>query len=374
MLVAVTAAMSPYLLAAALAAASISLAQSPPRGLPEFPTDVRLIRLDVSVVDKAGRPVPGLLPENFEVKENGRAVPVSYFEAFVEGEAAGMEVTADEPAEAVPSARRILLLVDAGAMSPGQLIRARQAVTGYVTQARDGEWVRLANLATGEVWDGAVPAERTRLLAAARGLQRRASHWSIRAYESDARIVERTDSEVDRDQPSETETSGRALSVFAQGVGLLGTLEALITELEGVPGRKALVLISPGFPQLRGLDRRLERVATLAHGAATTVYYVDAAGQDGLVPEPGRRLQPAFEMAWARSGGTQDLAEATGGFTSRFDNSLLPALRRASAEMRTYYILGYAPPRADGRFRKVSVKVNLPGLSARTKKGYLAAN
>jgi VWFA-related protein len=354
-------------------AASIGLAQQPQRTPPEFPADVRLIRLDVSVVDKAGRPVPGLLPEHFEVKEDGRAVPVSYFEAFVEGEAAGMEVMAAEPLEGAAAARRILLLVDSGGMSPGQVIRARQAVTAYVTQARDGEWVRLANLGTGEVWDGAVPEERTRLLAAARGLQRRASHWSVRASDSEARIVDRTDRGVDRDQPSETETSGRALSVFAQGVGLLGTLEALITELEGVPGRKALVLISPGFPQIRGLDRRLERVATLARGAATTIYYVDAAGQDGLVPEPGRRLQPAFEMAWTRSGGTQDLAEATGGFTSRFDNSLLPALRRASAEMRTYYVLGYAPPLADGGFRKVSVKVNVRGLQARTKKGYLAA-
>ena len=40
--------------------------------------------------------------------------------------------------------------------------------------------------------------------------------------------------------------------------------------------------------------------------------------------------------------------------------------------MRTYYVLGYTPPLADGRFRKVSVKVNRPGVSARTKKGYLA--
>ena len=354
-------------------AAGIAPAQAP-QNPPEFPADVRLIRLDVSVVDKAGRPVPGLLPEQFEVKEDGRTVPVSYFEAFVEGEAAGLEVAASEIADTSGAPRRILLLVDAGAMTPGQLIRARQAVSGYVTQARDGEWVRLANLATGDVWDGAVPSERSRLLAAARGLQRRASPWAVRSSEAEARIVDRSERPLDRDQPSQSETSGRSLSVFAQGVGVLGTLEALITELEGVPGRKAVVLISPGFPQIRGLDRRLERVATLARGAAATIYYVDAAGQDGLVPEPGQQLRPAFEMAWSRSGGTQDLAEATGGFTSRFDNSLLPALRRAAEEMRTYYVLGYAPPLADGRFRKVSVRVKLPGLQARTKKGYLSAH
>ncbi len=356
--------------AAVLAAASTGLAQAPPRNPPEFPSDVRLIRLDVSVVDKAGRPVPGLLPEQFEVKEDGRTVAVSYFEAVAGAELPVLDAV--EPASEASPARRILLLVDAGAMSVGELIRARQAVAGYVLQARPGEWVRLANLATGEVWDGHMPHERSAILAAARSLQRRASSYAMRSSDDEGFIVDRSERTPEAGRPSETETSGRFLSSFAQGAGLLGTLETLITELEGVPGRKALVLISPGFPQIRGLDRRLERVATLARGAATAIYYVDAAGQDGLLPEPGQQLRPAFEVAWARSGGAQDLAEATGGFTSRFDNSLLRALTLASAEMRTYYVLGYAPPRADGRFRRVSVKVKVPGLSARTKKGYLA--
>jgi VWFA-related protein len=360
-----------HALAALLGALSTGAVQMPQRTPPEFPADVRLIRLDVSVVDKAGRPVPGLLPEHFEVKEDGRPVPVSYFEAVAAGAAAADAPAAEPAGTATP--RRMLLLVDAGAMSPGQMRRARQAVTGYVLQAREGEWLRLANLATGQVWDGHMPRERTRLLAAARSLQRRVSPWAVESSDAGARIVESVETAGGPGQPSGTETSGRGLSQFAQGAGLLGTLEALITELETVPGRKALVLISPGFPQMRGLDRRLQRVATLARGAATTVYYVDAAGQDGLIPDWGESLRPAFEVAWMRSGGAQDLAEATGGFTSRFHDSLLPALDRVSAEMKTYYVLGYAPPRADRGFRRVSVKVKVPGLSARTKKGYLAS-
>jgi VWFA-related protein len=357
-------------LPAVLLAASTGLSQGAPAGVPEFPAGVQLIRLDVSVVDKSGRPVPGLQPSDFEVKEDGRAVPVSYFEA-VRLDPPAIEA-ADRMAEGT-AARRILLLVDTSAMSPGEMIRARQAVSAYVQQAGDGEWLRLANLATGEVWDAHLPAQRAHVLAAARTLQRRRSPWAVQSSDAEARIVERNERAPEAGQPSEVETSGRSLSAFAQGAGLLGSLEALITELSGVPGRKAVVLISPGFPQMRGLDRRLERVATLARGAATAIYYVDARGQDGLVPEqPGQALRPAFETAWLRSGGAQDLAEATGGFTFRFGNSLLPALSRAAAEMHTYYVLGYAPPRADGRFRRVSVRVKVPGLSARTKKGYLA--
>ena len=82
---------------------------------------------------------------------------------------------------------------------------------------------------------------------------------------------------------------------------------------------------------------------------------------------------PAFEMAWNRSGGATDLAEATGGFTSRFSNTLLPALTRIGGEMRNYYVVGYVPPKPDdGRFRSVRVKVTARGAIARTKKGYLA--
>ena len=124
-----------------------------------------------------------------------------------------------------------------------------------------------------------------------------------------------------------------------------------------------------------GLDAHLQKVASLARLAATTVYFVDAAGLDDLLPEPGGRMLPAFEVAWSRSGGAMDLATATGGFTSRFSNTLLPALDRVGSEMRSYYVVGYVPPRPDdGRFRSVKVEVSAAGATARTKKGYLAGS
>jgi VWFA-related protein len=111
----------------------------------------------------------------------------------------------------------------------------------------------------------------------------------------------------------------------------------------------------------------------MAREAATAVYYVDAVGLDGLTPTPGQSLVPVFGEAWARSGGAQDLATFTGGFTSRLSNDITTALNRVGEEMRTYYIVGYVPPRpSDGEFREVEVEVDVPGLEARTKKGYLA--
>jgi VWFA-related protein len=322
------------------------------------------------VVDRDGRPVTGLGAQDFAVLEDGRPVQVTYFEAVSPD---GAEDGPPLAAGAGPAAirRRILLLVDSARMTPAQLQRARVAAARFVRhEAGDGDWIRLVNLASGRAWDGAIPADRRELEAAARRLTGRPSPWLTGVAVTDP-IRERV--EADDDEVTTAETSGQFLSAFAQTADLLGALESILVQLGGVPGRKALVFVSPGFPQLRGLDRRLENVASLAREAATTVYFVDAAGLDGLLPEPGGRLRSAFEVAWQRGGGAQDLAEATGGFTSRFSNALLPALARVRSEMRTYYVLGYLPPgRDDGRFRAVEVTVRRRGLAARTKKGYLA--
>jgi VWFA-related protein len=359
---------------AATSAASTTTGQEP--RLPEFRADVRVIRLDVSVVDKKGRPVPGLTPEQFMVFEDGQRMELTYFEAVsAEG---GVTTDADSAVSlAPPPPRRVLLLVDTGRMAIGDLFRARKATAAFLrTGTGHGDWVRLVNLSSGHVWDGRMPEDRERLEAAALALEGRRSFWADLSDDTSGfnrPIQDRVEIDAGAGFGSEGQTSGQFLSQFAQSTGLLGMLESVLVQLEGVEGRKALVLISPGFPQLFGLDQQLKRVATLAREAATAVYYLDSVGLEAVIPEPGRRLVSAFAEAWARSGGAQDLAEATGGFTYRFSNSILPALERVSAEMQTYYVVGYTPVKPeDGRFRNVKVKVGIRGAAVRTKKGYLA--
>src|SRR5207245_7142829 len=129
-----------------------------------------------------------------------------------------------------------------------------------------GDWVRLVNLSAGRVRDGRIPEDRTRLEAAARQIARGVDPWKSDEDEAEA-LVDRIEADPTA-EPSEAETSGRFLSVFAQTSGLLGTLESLLVKLQGVAGRKALVLISPGFPQLTNLDRELDDVATLTRQPA----------------------------------------------------------------------------------------------------------
>lgn len=335
---------------------------------PRFGSEVRMIRLDVSVVDRAGRAVPGLGAGDFVVREDGRPVEIAFFEAVANGlalAAAGAEASVAR----VEPPRNVVLLVDMRALTPRQMNRARQATERYLRESTaDGDRVQLVNLSTGVSWQGEMPGDRARLMGAARRLGRIGSPWDG----DDARLEE--ESESVEGGASVHETSGQFLSTFARGSGLLGTLEALLVEMGGLQGRKAVVLLSTGFPGGTALDRRLQQVATLAREVSATVYFLDLAGMDGLEIAPGRKVRAAFDVAWARSGGSQDLAEATGGFVARFSNTLAPAFRRVAEEMRTYYVVGYVPPRPDdGRFREVEVRLRVPGLSARTKKGYLAA-
>jgi VWFA-related protein len=66
------------------------------------------------------------------------------------------------------------------------------------------------------------------------------------------------------------------------------------------------------------------------------------------------------------------LAENSGGILLDGTTDLEGAFSRIAKELSSQYSIGYysSNPTRDGKFRKVQVKVNKPGLIARTKKGY----
>jgi VWFA-related protein len=72
----------------------------------------------------------------------------------------------------------------------------------------------------------------------------------------------------------------------------------------------------------------------------------------------------------------QAVAEQTGGlmFKARQAEDLKGVYQRVAAELHLLYSLAYDAKNAqkDGQFRRVSVKVNRDGSSARTRRGYYA--
>ena len=67
-----------------------------------------------------------------------------------------------------------------------------------------------------------------------------------------------------------------------------------------------------------------------------------------------------------------EIAAATGGTAFQNSNDLLNGLQRAFADGRSYYMLAYIPsnPKADGKFRAISVRVRDNKMLVSAKKGY----
>ena len=81
-----------------------------------------------------------------------------------------------------------------------------------------------------------------------------------------------------------------------------------------------------------------------------------------------------YDEVFARQ--VEALAQQTGGllFRARRVEDLEGAYRRVAVELRTFYSLAYTPANAvrDGRWHKVEVKVDRPGIVIRTRPGYYA--
>jgi hypothetical protein len=68
------------------------------------------------------------------------------------------------------------------------------------------------------------------------------------------------------------------------------------------------------------------------------------------------------------------LSDETGGFAVVNNNDVQGAFARLVEENSSYYVLGYYPSneRRDGRFRRIEVRVNKPGLTVKARRGYVA--
>jgi VWFA-related protein len=73
-------------------------------------------------------------------------------------------------------------------------------------------------------------------------------------------------------------------------------------------------------------------------------------------------------------GPLSELTEGTGGFQITNSNDLNGALKRIAVELGHYYLVSYLPSKQeyDGKFRKITVKLNRNGAQAQTRSGYFA--
>jgi VWFA-related protein len=401
---------------------------------PTFPAGTEVVTVDVVVTGPDGQPVLDLRPEDFTVTEDGTPQEIVAFDAVHRPAPSAPEVSPSAGAaipplpevrsatNQTPPARQgslILVVFDELHMTPAQAQRARKALRGFFeTGVAKEDRVALVGTHEGTQWTVRMPEGRDALLQVLDRLQgRRVGAGAIDTMtDYEAMRIDQERDPVVTDQvmrrliengdifhtgllPGEavdpadvqswrSQTQSLASHVYAEASRrneqALGIVERSLDALAGTRGRKSLVLVSGGIVQDSRLDV-FRRVVSASRRANAAIYSLDARGLEaaatGLqadVNEP-MRLQDLSAGAGLgeireASEGSEGLALDTGGFVIRNQNDLGAGLARVERDSRSYYLLGYAPTNrtADGRFRKISVKVAREGATVRARRGYYA--
>jgi VWFA-related protein len=369
--------------------------------------DVQVVDLDVTVLGEDGAPVPGLAAEDFEILDDGQPVRVTHFSAFqAEEETAPLHlVLLFDDAEIEPADRSTAL---AGVrMQLDRLLGAADRVL----VARQGAGLRVEQPFTSDralVEEALQRLERSSPGVASDVAVRRAILNEIRSGEGAGAnaltpgLVRGGEMQKDTEQSAATSLSSvrsYAESRRAQALQSLSALDRLVAALSGLPGRKAVLLVSAGY-DLRPGDEVYQawlskyRATRAARGAGTVAMEQTgldvgkalrelAAGASAnrvtlYTATRGTEARQEFREAGKLSGETPAealrlLAESTGG-SSVFNLEGIERLaERLELDLRGGYSLAWPLPHAaDGAWHSLEVRVRRPGARAQAAAGYRA--
>ncbi len=336
--------------------------QNGPAGQSEPPASVlpgsanHLMTLDVVVTDKSGRPVPGLQAQDFTLLDNKQPTKILSFRA-VEGGTA----TADPPVE-------VILLVDEVNSSTVQVAFAREGIKNFLRR-NGGELARPVSLVffSDSGTTIGITSSQDGNAVIANLNQRKSSLRTIR-----------------RSQGFYGANDQLQLS--------LQTLEQFVDQEAAHPGRKLVVWISPGWPLLSrpGLDMTSKQQQGLFNSVVTlsdelrrarlTLYDVDPLGTadaGGFRTEDYKQFLKGVRTARQVQFGNlalQVLAAQSGGRVLNSNNDVAGEIAACDADANAFYVLSFDGLPGDGpnEYHALEIKIDKPGLTARTRSGYYA--
>jgi VWFA-related protein len=405
-----------------------ALAQGPPHAggqqRPTFSTTTTVLTLDVTALDRDGKPVAGLTPEDFEVKINGSVQPVqtlAYIEAKVDAPSTAPPVepvvTGLSPRRSVvnavlPSQSRVfVIVVDDLSFQAGTGKALFVSAEAFVSRLPASDFVGFA-LTSGS---GSINPTRDRR-AVLGALKRAVGTFSNPADFNDAPMVgigEAFDVEDGRDSKAKDiilrecfdpiaaqSYSSRSLTSLRSDVcgsrvmsrakqivqqvranrdRQLQALESIMASLSGAPGIKYVVLLSGGVPVTKDVDQLMPVARAAARAGvqiATMVQEgdIDLADLASSVEGPGGTSSaPSAGRAQSRRDddrvllrGAQTLTDMAGGQFYRVIGQPFRFFDRVTASASSVYRLGVALPRSTkpGQNLAISASVKRPGVSA----------
>ncbi len=347
--------------------------------------DVDVVSVEVVATDRSGRPVAGLTRGDFEVYEDGKPVVLTNFLSSVEDAIAAGRPVGGPDASLAPATRSadqalsFAVFVDNENLTAAARAPVLAALDGFLqSHARPGDHVLLAR------YDGGMkvtqPAATRAALAQAMGQLRTDTTHGGLAVEDQRRILQAKADLAEGGAPDQVIEAGE-LSEDAQLAGAidvqrgkrgLAALADFISSLAGLPGRKALVIVTGAFAI--DADPVLARLADHANTNRVTLYLLGAVEPPaaGAFRAPTAIGDNPFAAGDALSGALHSVADRTGGLTAANLADPSGFLERVRADIGNYYSLGFTPehPR-DGKVHRLAVRVrNRSDLSLRYRSTY----
>ena len=363
-----------------------------------FHSTTELVLVNVTVRDKGGNPVRDLKREDFTVLEDNKPQQVISFD--LENTDAVLSTAATEApllgktqpkASAAPQdalatrplkdRRLIILFFDLSSMQPDEVDRATTAAQNYVDkQMVAADLVSVVSLGDTLSVNQDFTSDRALLKKALQGFNLGAGG----GFEEGS--VGTTEG---------TAETGGSFTVDDTEYNIFNTdrrlqaLRSIADKLSHIEEKKSLIYFSSGMDRT-GIENQsqLRSATNAAVKANMAIYTMDIRGLQALVPGgeaqnaslrgtspySGKSVSSAFDSNATTQETLVTLAGDTGGKAFLDSNDFGKVFTGVQQDSSLYYLLGYHSSNAarDGRFRRITVKINRPGLKLDFRRGYYA--
>jgi VWFA-related protein len=361
-----------------------------------------LVLVNVTVRDKNGNLVRDLKPTDFTILEDNQPQKIVTFDienldaVATEGVAqtkalpGSAEPAVPPAASAAPSSgtlafkdhRLIILFFDLSAMEPDEIDHAVTSALHYVDQQMaPADLVSIVSLGSSLLVNQDFTSDRDLLKKQIQAF----GSGSGQGYEEGTTGT--TEGTPDTGQPFTADDT--EYNIFNTD-RRLEALRSVAEKLSHLQQKKSLIYFSSGMDRT-GIENQSElRAATNAAVRANmAIYTMDLRGLQALVAG-GEAQNASLRGTSAYSGQstinalnsnftTQEtlvtLAADTGGRAFLDSNDFSQVYKGVQHDTSTYYLLGYRSTNLaqDGRYRRIAVKVNIPGVKVDYRRGYYAA-
>src|SRR6202167_4645887 len=355
-----------------------------------------LVLTNIVVRDKkTGEVVKGLTEKDFTVTEDGKPQHIASFDFESVDQAAALDeatINANSPngvfgaktgaatQEELRNHRLIVMFFDITSMQPDDIDRAQDAARNYINkQMHPADLVAVVSLDTTLSLNQDFTASKDLLLKAVNAFGGPQSAGYALGATSTSNQVE--DASAFTPDESEYNDINTDRELFA--------IEDISKSLAYLNGKKSLLYFSGGI-QRDGIENQasLHAAVNASVRANVSIYSVDARGLQAISPLGdattgnlrgansfnGAALQNNLDSNFNTQEVMANLSSDTGGKAFSDSNDFSPAFDRIQKDTSAYYVIGYHSTdlRRDGRYRRLSVKINRPDVKLEYRPGYYA--